>query len=112
LTDGGKARWFGLSERDGTPAKKERLPMICFVRRTAAVLALGLLVAGCASSAQVAQRNEERCAARGYQPKTDALNNCVVQLEGERQQRMENNRREMMEKPFTPWRDSGTPWSP
>jgi hypothetical protein len=108
LTDGGKARWVGGLSGD----KKERLPMICFVRRTAAVLALGLLVAGCASSAQVTQNNEERCAARGYQPKTDDFNNCVVQLEGERQQRMENNRREMMEKPFTPWQDSGKPWSP
>jgi len=85
--------------------------MTSFVRRTAAVLALGLLVAGCASSAQLTQRNEERCAARGYQPKTDAFNNCVVQLEGERQQRMESNRREMMEKPATPWQNSGTPWS-
>jgi hypothetical protein len=86
--------------------------MTCLVRRTAVVLALGLFVAGCASSAQIAQRNEERCAARGYQPKTDEFNNCVVRLEGERQQRMENNRREMLEKPATPWANSGPPGTP
>jgi|SRR6185312_3738140 hypothetical protein len=91
--------------------EKERHAMIGFVRPTIAVLALGLLLAGCASSSQVAQRNEERCAARGFQPKTDNFNNCMVQLEGERRERMDNTRREMMEKPSTPWQSSNDPWS-
>jgi hypothetical protein len=56
-------------------------------------LALAMLVTGCITTAeQQAQRNEERCAARGHQPKTDAFNDCVVRIESERSQRMESNR--------------------
>ena len=67
-------------------------------------LALGLLVTGCITTSpeQQAQRNEERCVARGYQPKTDAFNDCVVRIESERGQRMESNRRQLMEKPDNP----------
>jgi hypothetical protein len=66
-------------------------------------LALGMLVTGCITTAeQQAQRNEERCLARGYQPKSDAFNDCVVRIEGERAQRMESNRRYEMEKPGGP----------
>jgi hypothetical protein len=70
--------------------------------RAAMMLALGLALAGCASTAQIAQRNEERCAARGYQPKTDQFADCVVRLESERTERMESRRREALEKPYIP----------
>jgi hypothetical protein len=66
-------------------------------------LALAMLVTGCVTTAeQQAQRNEERCAARGHQPKTDAFNDCVVRTESERSQRMESNRRYQLEKPDNP----------
>lgn len=70
--------------------------------RPALLLVLGLLVTSCASSAQLAQRNEERCANRGFEPKSDAFSNCIVQLENERDARMESRRREMLEKPYVP----------
>ena len=66
-------------------------------------LALGILVTGCITTAeQQAQRNEERCVARGYQPKTDEFKDCVVRIETERSQRMESNRRQLLEKPDNP----------
>jgi hypothetical protein len=37
--------------------------------------------------------------ARGYKPSTDAFADCVVRIEGERDARIERNRREMMERP-------------
>ena len=71
--------------------------------RSFVALALGMLVAGCLMTAeQQAQRNEERCVARGYQPKTDAFNDCVVRIETDRSQRMESNRRQLLEKPDNP----------
>jgi hypothetical protein len=76
--------------------------MTSFFRRSVPLLVLGALLAGCASAAQIAQRNEERCTERGYQPKTDAFSDCVLRLEGERRQRMEDRRREMLEKPTVP----------
>jgi hypothetical protein len=77
--------------------------MICFIYRSILALALGTLVTGCITTAeQQAQRNEERCAARGYQPKTDSFNDCVVRLESERGQRMESNRRYQLEKSDNP----------
>ena len=63
---------------------------------------LGALLAGCTSAAQIAQRNEERCQARGYQPKTDAFQDCLVQLENERSARGEQRRREMLEQSAAP----------
>jgi hypothetical protein len=63
------------------------------------LLALAPLVAGCIStSEQVTQRINERCAARGLQPGTDRFSDCVVQLESERTQRMDQNRRDAMER--------------
>jgi 3-phenylpropionate/cinnamic acid dioxygenase small subunit len=77
--------------------------MICLSYRSILVLALGTLVTGCITTAeQQAQRNEERCAARGYQPNTDQLKDCVVRLESERSQRMESNRRYQLEKSDNP----------
>jgi hypothetical protein len=71
--------------------------------RSILALGLGTLVTGCITTAeQQAQRNEERCIARGYQPKTDAFNDCVVRIETERSQRMESNRRYQLEKPDNP----------
>jgi hypothetical protein len=62
------------------------------------LLVLSSLVASCVStSEQLAQRNNERCAARGLQPGTDRFSDCVVQLESERVQRMDKNRRDAME---------------
>ena len=39
--------------------------------------------------------------ARGYKPGTDEFSDCVVRVDSERDQRMERNRRDMMEKPDT-----------
>ena len=63
---------------------------------------LGALLAGCTSAAQIAQRNEERCQERGYQPKTDAFADCVTRLETERSVRGEQRRREMLEQSAAP----------
>jgi hypothetical protein len=64
---------------------------------------LGALLAGCGTSAeQLAQRNEERCQARGYQPKTDAFADCVTRLESERSLRGEQRRRELLEQSAAP----------
>ena len=70
--------------------------------RIAAMLALGLFLSGCASSAQLAQRDEERCAARGYQPKTDDYADCLLRLESERSARMESRRRDALEQSYFP----------
>jgi hypothetical protein len=66
------------------------------------LLAAGLALAGCTSAAQLAERDNERCAARGFTPKTDLYDNCLLQLESDRSVRTEQRRREMMEKPFDP----------
>ena len=66
------------------------------------LLALGALVAGCSSPQQLAQRNTDRCAARGLQPGTDAFNDCVVALETERDVRTRSRHREMMERSNVP----------
>jgi hypothetical protein len=63
---------------------------------------LGALLAGCTSAAQITQRNEERCQARGYQPNTDAFADCVTRLETERSVRGEQRRREMLEQSAAP----------
>jgi hypothetical protein len=77
--------------------------MTCFFSRSILALALATLVAGCITTAeQQAQRNEERCAARGYQPKTDPFNDCMLRIESERSQRMESNRRYQLEKSDNP----------
>jgi hypothetical protein len=71
--------------------------------RSILLLALCLLVAGCASTAQLAQRDSERCAARGFQPNSDDFKNCLVQLETERQVRLDARNREMAERSASPF---------
>ena len=63
---------------------------------------LAALLAGCASAKDIAARNEERCKARGLEPKTDNFENCLRQLENERDARMESRRREELERPAIP----------
>ena len=48
------------------------------------------------------KRNNDRCIARGYKPGTDEFADCVVRVDSERDQRMERNRRDLMEKPSDP----------
>ena len=63
---------------------------------------LAALLAGCASAKDIAARNEERCQARGLGPKTDRYEECLRQLENERDARMESRRREQLEQPAIP----------
>jgi len=77
--------------------------MKSFSCRPILLLALTALVAGCASSAeQLAQRNNERCAARGLQPNTDAFADCVTRLDNERDVRMQSRHRDLLEKTTVP----------
>ena len=77
--------------------------MTCIFCRSIPLLTLGLLLTGCITTAeQAAQRNEERCVQRGYQPKTDAFSDCIVRLETESDQRRESRRRQLLEKPDNP----------
>jgi hypothetical protein len=77
--------------------------MIAAIRRFALPLVLGLLAAGCASKAQLAQRDSDRCVARGLQPNTAEFNACLLQVQGDRDARMETNRRDMLERPNVPY---------
>ena len=79
-----------------------RFAMNIMIRRPVLVLLLSAMAAGCSSTERLAQRNNERCEARGYQPKTDAFNDCVVRLESEREVRVESRRLEMLEKSSNP----------
>jgi hypothetical protein len=72
------------------------------VWRTLPLLLLGAVLAGCASAGQRAAHNEERCVARGFQPKTDAFSDCLVRLDSEREQRMDARRNELLEKSSSP----------
>lgn len=67
------------------------------------LLVLSALVAGCATSTeQLAQRNNERCAARGLQPNTDAFAECATRLETERDVRIQSRHRDLLEKTSSP----------
>jgi hypothetical protein len=66
------------------------------------LLLFGLVLAGCTSAAQLAERDKERCAARGLAPNTDNYANCLLQVEGERTARTEQRRRYEIEKTFDP----------
>ena len=67
------------------------------------LILLAPLLAGClTSSEQVAQRNEERCAARGLKPNSDAYSDCVAGLESQRERRMDVRRQEMLERSNAP----------
>ena len=77
--------------------------MTCLFCRSILLLTLGVLLTGCITTAeQQAQRNEERCVQRGYQPKTDAFSDCIVRLETESDQHRESRRRQLLEKPDNP----------
>ncbi len=71
--------------------------------RSILVLALGLSLAGCLStSSSVAQRDNERCAARGHAPDSDKFKDCLVQLETDRKVRSESRHRDFMERSAVP----------
>lgn len=73
------------------------------IYRLGILLVLGALVAGCASSTpRVTQSADERCAARGHPPNSDAFKKCVTDLETASDVRMETRRRELLEKPYVP----------
>ena len=82
-------------------------PMKPFLRHSLIMLAMGAALASCTSAEQLAQRDQDRCANRGFAPNTDLYANCLLQLEGERSARTEQRRRENLEKPFDP--SSNTP---
>jgi hypothetical protein len=71
--------------------------------RSILVPALCLLLAACASATQLAQRDGDRCAARGYKPDSDEFKDCVVRMETERSVRTDARHREMMERSSAPW---------
>jgi hypothetical protein len=82
--------------------------MTCSFWRSIVGLALCALVTGCITSAeQQAQRNEERCVARGYQPNTKDFNDCLTRVETERDLRMQSRRQEMLEKTGIPSSNRG-----
>ena len=73
-------------------------------RRPILLLTLSVLVAGCATSPeQQAQRDNERCAARGLQSNTKAHDDCVNALVSQRDARMNARHRELVERPATPF---------
>ena len=78
--------------------------MTYLFHRSTALLVAGALLASCSSAAQLAQRDEERCAARGLAPKTDAYSDCVVRMESERLQRIGARHQEQVEKSASPLR--------
>jgi hypothetical protein len=71
--------------------------------RSIVPLALCLVVAGCASATQLAQRDDERCVARGFKPDTPDFKKCATELETERALKMDQRHREMMERSSAPW---------
>ena len=63
------------------------------------------LVAGCATSPeQQAQRDDERCAARGYKSQTKEHDECISGLQGQREVRMQQRHQELVERPAIPGR--------
>jgi hypothetical protein len=82
--------------------------MTRFFGRPILALALCALTAGCITTAeQQAKRNEERCVERGYQPKSDAFNDCIVRLDTDRTVRMDQRHREAVEKSAIPSSNRG-----
>jgi uncharacterized protein YecT (DUF1311 family) len=58
------------------------------------------LAAACAVTAeQQAQRDNERCSARGLQPESKAHDDCVSALANQRDARMQRGHRELVERP-------------
>ena len=48
------------------------------------------------------RQGEAYCAARGYQPKTDAYADCLLRLESDRSARTEQRRRDALEQSYFP----------
>ncbi len=72
------------------------------IRIPFALLAAALLTA-CASSAQIADRNNQRCVNRGYQPGTPDFEKCLGVVDNDRQTRVDARRQEWMEKSGSPF---------
>jgi hypothetical protein len=81
--------------------------MIVILTRSIVLLVLTTALAGCltASPEQIAQRNADRCTARGYQPNTKEFEECVTRIETERGLRMQTRHQEMLERSAAP------PWN-
>jgi hypothetical protein len=74
------------------------------LRRSILPLALGLLIAACATSPeQQAQRDNEQCAARGHAPGSKAHDDCVSRVLAQREARLQARHRELVERPATPF---------
>lgn len=73
-------------------------------RASMALLAVAVLMAGCASQAQIAERNNQRCVNRGYQPGTVDFQKCLDLVDNERQERVDRRRQEWIEKSANPFR--------
>jgi len=62
--------------------------------------ALTGLVAACGTTAeQQVQRDDERCTARGLKPTTKEHDDCVSSLQSQRDVRMQQRHRELVERP-------------
>ncbi len=82
--------------------------MTRFLCRLIPLLALGVLVGGCITTAeQQAERANQRCVARGYSPGTKDFDECLTLIETERGIRQENNRRMMIERSAAPSMNRG-----
>jgi hypothetical protein len=76
------------------------LDMISTFRRLILLSVLSALVAACTTSPeQQAQRDDERCAARGYKPLTKEHDDCVIGLQASRDVRLQRRHRELVERP-------------
>ena len=72
--------------------------------RSILVLAAGACLAGCSSSPErTAERDSERCAARGLEPNSEAFKTCLVQMESGRQFRTDARHRDMLERSSNPF---------
>ena len=77
--------------------------MTCCLSRSILALALCALTTGCITSAeQIAERNNQRCVARGYQPDTKDFNDCLARVETERSLRMQSRHQEIIERSAVP----------
>lgn len=63
---------------------------------------LAASLAACASAKDNEARDEARCQARGLEPNTKNYEECMRQVDAERSARMEQRRREALEKPAIP----------
>jgi hypothetical protein len=70
--------------------------------RPLAALTVCLIVAGCASAERLAQRDNDRCTARGYAPDSSDFKKCLVDMETERQMRIDRRHQEMVERSANP----------